>query len=278
MDPIMPPDPTGTPPFNTPAPPFQPDDRPTRPPASGWARAGRAPDGYAPVGRSNQYRGKKDPNMATTTGEVREAVPWRKVHALGLPGGSVRALLALIVFATIWALLALKPDRAVPPYLRDLLFIILGHYFATRRRSGADDPDGVVSGPPPLFLPKGTIRFVSILGFLGVAILLQRRGDLLPIGRNPASVTLVLVGGFLFGVIMAQVWAWLREGGLRPPRFVEDVRALIALAAAVVLVVLVWDTYLGDLGPNLAAVRRLEHIQLEEVLAAVVGFYFGSRS
>ena len=49
--------------------------------------------------------------------------------------GSVRAVLAILVFGTVWALLVAKPDRDVPEFLRDLLFVILGHYFAARRRA-----------------------------------------------------------------------------------------------------------------------------------------------
>jgi hypothetical protein len=217
--------------------------------------------------------------MSLRTDELPAAVNWRKLHAFGLPAGSVRAILALLVFTTIWALVLLKPDRAVPDYMRDLLFIILGHYFAVRRRApAADEP-----GPPPLYLPKGTIRLVSVLGFILVAALLYRQGRLMPIERRPGAVTLILVGGFLLGVILAQVSAWLKDRGLQPPRYVEDLRALLAVIAAVVLVVLVWDHFLPELHPPRAALGRLPRVALgeyglENVLAAVVGFYFGSRS
>ena len=54
---------------------------------------------------------------------------------LGLPEGSVRALLALMVFGTIWALLLIHEDKPepVPLYLYYLMFLILGSYFAARR-------------------------------------------------------------------------------------------------------------------------------------------------
>ena len=57
---------------------------------------------------------------------------WRRVHALGWPSGSVRALLAVLIFATTWGLMILRPTQEVPDYLSDLLFIIMGHYFASR--------------------------------------------------------------------------------------------------------------------------------------------------
>ena len=42
--------------------------------------------------------------------DIQTAVPgshvdWRRLHALGLPAGSVRALLAILIFATAWGLL-----------------------------------------------------------------------------------------------------------------------------------------------------------------------------
>src|SRR4051794_22872147 len=83
---------------------------------------------------------------------------WRRLHALGMPAGSVRALLAVMIFATVWGLLAFDPSREVPDYLRDLLFVIMGHYFATRKKAGQDADGKAEVGPPPLFLPNGTVR------------------------------------------------------------------------------------------------------------------------
>ncbi len=36
-------------------------------------------------------------------------VDWRRLHAMGLPAGSIRALLALLIFGTVMGLLALRP-------------------------------------------------------------------------------------------------------------------------------------------------------------------------
>src|SRR5262249_58360615 len=118
-------------------------------------------------------------------------VDWRTVHALGLPSGSIRALLAILVFGTLWALLLVQPGAEIPDYLRDLLFIVMGHYFAARHRaSEAPEP-----GPPPLFLPRGSVRFLLIAGSIAVAALLFRRGQLTSLEENPGVVTLLLVGG-----------------------------------------------------------------------------------
>src|SRR5262245_21561848 len=110
---------------------------------------------------------------APVTVAAAPAADWRKLHALGLPAGSVRAILAVMIFAGIWAWLWLRPQTEVPSYLEDLMFIIMGHYFAARARAG-DKPE---PGPPPLFLPRGSIRFVLVGGFalVGILLIYQRR-------------------------------------------------------------------------------------------------------
>jgi hypothetical protein len=190
----------------------------------------------------------------------------------------VRAILAVAIIGSVWGLVVLRPDQEVPDYLRDLLFIILGHYFAVRSRSGTTDE----AGPPPLFLPRGTIRGLLVLGFAVVAALLIRQRHLLPIGRNHGAITLLLVFGFLLGVLVRKIAGWFSAGGHRLPRIVEDIRAAVALGAAVVLVVLVWNRLFPFLPhPRIAAAGGM-WLQLgsfgPDVLAAVVGFYFGSRS
>jgi hypothetical protein len=204
---------------------------------------------------------------------------WRRVHALGLPSGSIRALLAILVFGTVWALLLVQPGAEIPDYLRGLLFIIMGHYFAARHRA-SEDPE---PGPPPLFLPRGSVRFLLIGGSIAVAALLFRRGQLTSPEQNPGVVTLLLVGGFLLGVAMNAATSWWTGRGHRTPRVVEDVRAVVSLAAAGLLIVLVMNRLLlpgttNGIDQLIPAELHLGHLGPEQVLAAVVGFYFGSRS
>ncbi|QDV38827.1 hypothetical protein [Tautonia plasticadhaerens] len=204
---------------------------------------------------------------------------WKGRHAFGLPPGSVRALLALLIAATLCGTLALRPDREVPAYLRDLMFIILGHYFAVRGRARGSPDEGEAGAPPPLYLPKGTVRLLLVLGFVAVAALLARRGRLAPIDENPGSVTLLLVGGFLLGALMKWALGRFSTGG-RPRwfRILEDVKAVVALASAAVLVVLCWDQaspFLPD--AMTGTIPRLGEHGPEHLASALVGFYFGSR-
>src|SRR5438067_2271846 len=132
------------------------------------------------------------------TSQSTASADWRRLHAFGWPAGSVRALMALLVFGTLWGTIILRPDMELPEYLRDVLFIILGHYFAVRSRADAEPEPG----PPPLFLPRGSVRLLLIGGFVVTAVVLQRQGRLWSIGDNPGVVTLFLVSGFLLGVVL----------------------------------------------------------------------------
>lgn len=216
----------------------------------------------------------------TTPGEQGPALAsWRRKHALGLPEGSVRALLAVAIFATIWVLLVQHPREEVPDYLRDLLFIVMGHYFASRRR-GLAEPE---PGPAPLYLPRGSIRFVLFAGFAAVAVLLYRSGHLLDPAHNAGVVTLLLVAGFLLGVLLARVGDWWKDRGHEIPRWIEDVKAIVAIVAALALIALVWNRFDPILIPRRPAVfdgvpLRFGRYGPEHLLGAVVGFYFGSRS
>jgi hypothetical protein len=204
---------------------------------------------------------------------------WRRLHAYGWPAGSVRAFMALLVFGTLWGMLLVRPGMELPDYLRDVLFIILGHYFAVRGRAGA----GEAPGPPPLYLPRGSIRLVLIAGFVATALVLYRQGRLLSVEKSPAAVTLLLVGGFLLGVVLHQFAVWWSGRGHPTPRLFEDVRATLSILAAVLLVAIVWDGFVPFLPQGLKdriLDRRLGlgHLGLPHLLAAIVGFYFGSRS
>lgn len=206
-------------------------------------------------------------------------IDWRRLHAFGLPAGSIRALLAFLIFGTALGLLALRPTEEVPDYLRDLLFIIMGHYFASRHQAGM----GQEPGPSPLYLPRGTVRLLLIVGCVGVGALLYSRGQLTAPGQHPGVVTLWLVGGFLLGVSLNSLWRGLLGRNRRAPRIFEDARAFVSMMAALVLVGLVWNRTFVVVPPEqidqvVAPVFHFGKFRLEHALAAVVGFYFGSRS
>ncbi len=221
--------------------------------------------------------------MAIESRETLNPIDWRSMHALGLPAGSVRAFLAVVVFATVWGMLLVRPSQEVPDYLSDLMFVIMGHYFATRKRSAAVGVSGDEAGPPPLYLPRGSIRLVLAAGSAAVAAVLYQRGVLTRIDRNPGVTTLLLIGGFLFGVILNTVVGWWRARVNRGHRAIEDMQALAAIGAGLVLVALVWNRLFPIMPPDevdalFKGWGHLGRLGPEHLLAAVIGFYYGSRS
>src|SRR5262249_47313376 len=151
--------------------------------------------------------------------------------------GSVRALLAFLVLGTIWTLMLLPEEKGVriPVYLFYLMFLILGHFFAAHGHSIAGPDTGKAS---PLYLPRGTLRILIVLGF--IAVLAWRYyqridwDDLLrlqePLLAQP-YLPLVLVGAFLLGVLVARVVRGLfaGSGGIAP--WFQDLQAWVALLA-----------------------------------------------
>jgi hypothetical protein len=204
---------------------------------------------------------------------------WTSMFAFGLPAGSIRAIMAILILGTSCGLVVARPDLALPDYLRDLLFLILGHYFALRR--GQAEPQQI--GPPPLFLPRGSIRLLILLGFATVVGVLVYRGAPMRPSQSPAVYTLYLVAGFLIGVITSKINDFIVSRGHRPHRLWADMRAGIALLAALLLVALAWNEVYpflpqprGEL-PGRARTHLSEY-GFDYIFSAIVGFYFGSRS
>jgi hypothetical protein len=202
---------------------------------------------------------------------------------LGLPAGSVRALLTLMVLGIIWTLMLLPEEKHVkiPLYLFYLMFLILGHYFAAHGHTIRGANTGSAS---PLRLPRGSIRGLIILGFLGVLgyrYYLQRDYEHLfdleePLVEQP-YLPFILVGAFFLGLFVSHVVARPLSGPDRsPPAWFQDFQAWIALLATLGLVVVILILFV--INPGLAKENRLDWPPLQNTLAAIISFYFGMRS
>jgi hypothetical protein len=202
-------------------------------------------------------------------------------HALGLPAGSIRSLLALGVLAYLWVL-ALHPFyEGQPPaaaqlplafvYLQILMVLILASFFAAH---------GSTIGPrasprSPWGLPRGTIRGVLLLGYLGLAAFLyhtQPAFEYPPTGAFLLLLLLVL-SAFFAGHVLTAVVRGLSRGAL--PFWFQDLQAWVALLALLCLGILVLAQVINT---SLPVGQKLDLPMLESVLAALVGFYFGARS
>jgi len=201
-------------------------------------------------------------------------------HALGLPAGSVRAILTLLVVGLICALILIPPrdpDRPapIPAYLLYLLFITLGHFYAahghTIHRRGEE-------GHSPLYLPAGVIRFLILVGLVAAfgwqwmnhrEVLLRQLQEAMNSMQQQPYLPLVLLAGFFIGVVVRTI-----VGRNNPAYWWQDIEAWFALVGVIGLCIEVMIHLV--INPTLE--HPLELPNWEGFLAAIVAFYFGARS
>jgi hypothetical protein len=149
------------------------------------------------------------------------------VKPLGLPVGSVRALLLLALTAR--AVIDLRAGRGLADWLGAALVVSAASYFAARA-AGGGSADG-----RPLGLPRGTIRVLFLAGLVYGATLYFRETGL-SWERTPA---LWVLAAFLVGSLVRAVLrrARVNETDVGTSR-IYHLQALLTLAAAGALVFL----------------------------------------
>jgi len=189
---------------------------------------------------------------------------------LGLPNGSVRALLTLLVVAVVIAQVCRQND--IEPLWTETLMIALAHYFTSRRF--IDLPPAIIKHLEaeghvevernPLFLPRHTIRAVILLAFAGLAIYAYRTHQLFDL--RVLSI-LGVVFAYLFGILARAVVNWWNKGQKS-----QSLRGWEDVKAAVVLIVMLYTA-----GAYLAGRPELVPHHLRNAALGLVLFYFGSR-
>ncbi len=200
-------------------------------------------------------------------------------HSLGLPAGSVRALLALCVLGLLWLLVLYplpevggKKVGLVYCYLQILMLLVLAHFFTAHGHTIRPHP----TARSPLGLPRGSVRFLLIAGYVGLAYYLWRtepRFQYPKVGDIMLLVALLLTAYFVGHLLT--VFVRFLSGG-RLPFWFQDVQAWIALLAMLVMGGLIVVELIVK--PSLADTQQAEWPALDPVLASLVGFYFGARS
>lgn len=189
---------------------------------------------------------------------------------LGLPTGSVRALLTLIVVAVVVARVAL--GKSPDPLWIETLLIALAHYFTSRRFVSLPpdvmlrlEQEGVIAKERhPLYLPKNSIRTIIVGAFVGLGIYLYREPRLV----TPEAVALLsMVFAYLLGAIVRSVSGWFAKRRSQPITGVwGDIKALIVLGAIVIAAIPV----LFDVGIPISPL-------VDRIALGLTLFYFGSR-
>ena len=200
----------------------------------------------------------------------------RPIHnrgALGLPSGSIRALLTLMTVGFITVQTA-RGEKVSLLWFESLM-IVLAHYFASRRLVQMSPQlraqliaEGVLEAEPnPLYLPRHSLRFFIIVSFVTLAVYLFRHDRLF----DPVAMPiLIAVGSYFLGIVFHSVFARLKRAKSRSDAATkfDDARALFTLAAMAMVIVLQlfgWQSIVpgGD--------------KLEALPLALMLFYFGSR-
>ncbi len=178
---------------------------------------------------------------------------------LGLPYGSVRALLTLLIVAVV--IVQIGRGREVELLWTETLMIALAHYFTSRRFiklppeviRRLTDEGQIEAEARPLYLPRYSIRAILILAFVGLAVYLYRQDRLF---QSQAVSILGVVFAYLLGMVarMRNVRGW------------EDLKAIVVLLVLLCTAVpSLMDR--GDLVPH----------RLRDITLGLVLFYFGSR-
>jgi hypothetical protein len=204
------------------------------------------------------------------------AAPQYRRHALGLPAGSVRALLAFMVLAVLW-LLALygQTDQGKLPltfvYLQYVMILVLAHFFAAHGNTIGQH----ISARSPLGLPAGSVRFLLLAGYVGLIVwLIYNRREFEESPEGKLTMPLVLVSGFILGFVVTKMVHVV--SGPQLPFWFQDVQAWVALLSMLGLTILVLVHTV--INPTLQLSQQITTGTVETIVAGLVGFYFGARS
>jgi hypothetical protein len=189
---------------------------------------------------------------------------------LGLPVGSVRAMLTLFVVAIVTVSVARGHDLDL--IWTETLLIALAHYFTSRRFVSLPpevlkriQEEGLVEKEGnPLFLPRHSIRLLILAAFIGLGVFLYKQHRLM----EPRAVSLLgIVAAYVLGAMFRGVGAWFgSRTGRRPSSAWGDFKAIVVLLAV------------GIAGiPELFDVPDFLPAMAHRVALGMMLFYFGSR-
>ena len=195
-------------------------------------------------------------------------------HPLGLPPGSVRSVLAMMIAGLFWLLIAMPEGHEVPvpPFLYFLLALILLFFGAHGHTIGRHLGDG----RSPLGLPRGTVRALILIGTAAiVGWLYYSKPDQFVERLTPDShrlsewpmLVLASIGAFTLGYLV-RLGPWRSTPGFQDSLASLSLVAMLGLVAETVIVVFI--------NPNV--LTGLDLKVWEGILTAAVAFYFGARS
>ena len=178
---------------------------------------------------------------------------------LGLPPGSVRALLVVMLTLTLWYLVIL--ERIVPDFLTDTAFLAILFYFGER---SVNEGMGTAKRQP-LYMPRGVVRGLIVGGFFLVYGYQWLLGRLIP----PILTSIVdILAGYSVGVAVSLA-ARASARNARPGVLATfgHARALLTLVGVAFICTIAVTGQDALVPPTFITVLDL-----------LVAFYFGSRA
>jgi hypothetical protein len=193
---------------------------------------------------------------------------------LGLPAGSVRGVLSLLIVVQFWLLLMLpEADKVAIPINLYLLMTLVALFFVSHGKSIASATDPT---PSPLHLPGGSLRFVILGGTAAVVgYLYMNHPDRLyeRLRFDPAQLSAwpgvvgAYVGGFLIGYLMR----------VMPFRHFWACQAFQAWLAMIAMGILLVEIIIqAFINPTLK--QRFDLPVWEAIVTGITAYYFGARS
>jgi hypothetical protein len=196
-------------------------------------------------------------------------------HPLGLPAGSVRAFLSLLIAALLWTLILIPEERGIPIplFLYFLTAMVILFFFAHGKSISAEPGQR-----PPWGLPRGTFRVILALGTAGALALHYYLYHVSPLPRlAPKPEQLNQWPGLLIALAAGLGFGWLvGRGPWRHSPVFQDFQAWVSLLAMLGLVAEIVIVLLVN--PNLKQEVRIDLSIWECVLTGIVAWYFGARS
>jgi hypothetical protein len=197
-------------------------------------------------------------------------------HALGLPAGSVRALLALGVLGLLWYMAFTSQASAKLPtefvYLQMLMTLVLASFFASHGGTIGKH----VSKSSPLGLPGGTMRVLLLAGYAGLTYFLFAHRENVDfeaeINVHVVHFLALILSGFFLGHVLTILVRAFAGGTI--PFWYQDLQAWLAIVSLLGLAFL-FVAHIINL--NVRPDQQIGSV-INVILAGIVAFYFGARS
>ena len=171
----------------------------------------------------------------------------------------------MILAGSLWY--QVLKGEAIKPILVESALLVVGFYFGVRSGTAPPIAPATAEGvKQPLFLPRGSIRIVLLVGFFGVIAYLWYKGR-----GIPEALTLILqvLASYVIGYVASAIVARRQAAGMPPIRAVTIFRNANAVAAVGLVgylcgvLLFSWPEFFPQHTGN--------------ALAWIVAYYFGSR-